>query len=824
MKSNFYPFVILLALATLSASQIFSQSISPSYKNGLNLFLESYPNELVYVHSDREVYSEIDTIWYKTYLVNGNSFIPESGKRNIYVELIDQSDSIRLRKLVHSTNGFGNGDISIPECKINPGKYTLRAYTNYQQNFSSEFLFSKNILVEKLRKYQSNTDVSKPDDKKHDEIDLQFFPEGGYLTHDISNRLAFKATLPNGHSANISGWVFDDQGNKTGTFDATHTGMGTFNFIPRKGVNYTAKVDGFPKQSFELPESTNKIQLSVYPQKDTVLVCLNANLQAKESQQYYLVNSSNGIVNFYLPVEFTGKSKEMGILKSKFENGINQLTLTDEKLRPIAERLIFVCNEELLSIHANTNKDAFHKREKVTVDLTTMIDYENTPANLSVSVVNQSQDVRLEDHPQNILTYLLLNSELKGHIENPSCYFENDDMETRNKLDLLMRCQGWRNYLWDQFDEKLPSTEFEKEDGLVISGMVNLPSKKKKADSTKVSMTMRTPDDMVFMDEAFCDKKGYFEFPPMVFHDSTLALMQAFTKRNHNREILSVSSFIDEAPISKRNGSFMAPGESKTFEFNKKASERFADLKYFHPDKYNILVDDVVVTAKLDPKKQKEDGHRRIYTPVSDPVIFDDRAGGYSDVFEYLSGKVAGLKIKKVNGGYQINLRGSFNWQKGLLPPLILRDGLPIKQDDALLIPVSEIDKIEVLKDASEIAMFGVRGAGGVISIFTKRGMNEVENLSSSFLVNKKLRGYSASREFYNPKYDVLNTEEPDRRATLYWEPNLETDNSGKSSFSFWTSDDKAPILIKVEGISKNGEPGVAFINLEMTGELTSEK
>lgn len=48
----------------------------------------------------------------------------------------------------------------------------------------------------------------------------------------------------------------------------------------------------------------------------------------------------------------------------------------------------------------------------------------------------------------NILTNLLLSSEIRGFIQSPEYYFESQDLHHRKALDLLMMIQGWRRYDW----------------------------------------------------------------------------------------------------------------------------------------------------------------------------------------------------------------------------------------------------------------------------------------------------------------------------------------------------------------------------------------
>ncbi|MDP5076540.1 MAG: TonB-dependent receptor plug domain-containing protein, partial [Nonlabens sp.] len=99
----------------------------------------------------------------------------------------------------------------------------------------------------------------------------------------------------------------------------------------------------------------------------------------------------------------------------------------------------------------------------------------------------------------------------------------------------------------------------------------------------------------------------------------------------------------------------------------------------------------------------------------------------YSGVADALKGKLAGVQVSNTSGQVGeppvINIRGlSSITASG--NPLIVVDGFPI--DDALeFINPSSIKSIEVLKDASSAALYGSRGANGVILVTTKDGDGE---------------------------------------------------------------------------------------------------
>ncbi len=100
-----------------------------------------------------------------------------------------------------------------------------------------------------------------------------------------------------------------------------------------------------------------------------------------------------------------------------------------------------------------------------------------------------------------------------------------------------------------------------------------------------------------------------------------------------------------------------------------------------------------------------------------------------------MSGKAAGVRINqtngKVDGGINIRIRGNSSISAGS-EPLYVLDGMPLinvnesnngaRMNPLLSLSPSEIESIDILKDASSAAIYGARGANGVVLITTKKG------------------------------------------------------------------------------------------------------
>lgn len=129
------------------------------------------------------------------------------------------------------------------------------------------------------------------------------------------------------------------------------------------------------------------------------------------------------------------------------------------------------------------------------------------------------------------------------------------------------------------------------------------------------------------------------------------------------------------------------------------------------------VLDEVVVVGYGQQKKASVVGS---ITQTSSKVL--ERAGGVSDLGSALTGNLPGVVTTASTGmpgeeDPQIVIRGASSWNNS--SPLILVDGIERPMSG---IDVNSVESISVLKDASATAVYGVKGANGVILITTKRG------------------------------------------------------------------------------------------------------
>lgn len=167
-----------------------------------------------------------------------------------------------------------------------------------------------------------------------------------------------------------------------------------------------------------------------------------------------------------------------------------------------------------------------------------------------------------------------------------------------------------------------------------------------------------------------------------------------------------------------------------------------------------------------------------------------------SRVDQALQGKIAGLNIQNTSSesgaAPKISIRGISSLNAGA-SPLIVIDGLPVPDGLSFLNP-ADVESIEVLKDAASAAIYGSRGASGVIMVTTKKGTTSKPKYTFK---------YSAGQKKAYTRYDIMTTEE--YAGMLFNEMKLRsTDPTVVQSTNTVVDGDRASYIIENE--LRNGE------------------
>jgi len=774
---------MFFSISLLNAQQIITkESIQDSVINQLTFF----PQEKIHVHTDRTMYIPGEKIWFKAYVVDAFSHQMPTYSQYAYIELIDSSDSLVHRVMVSGDdNGLFYGHIFLSEI-LPEGDYTLRAYTRYMENQGDDYFFKKPIRISNLK----DTEKQKKREPRAN-YEVSFFPEGGNFPERVNSRVAFKALNQEGGSEFITGEIVDKGGNKIVDVNTVFAGMGSFIFFPESGKEYflVSKSSSGQEKRFKLPPAQKTYTLHANYLNNLHYIQVKKSPDIPEKPLYLLVHCKGLILYFDV---YDYRKEYITFSNTGLPSGVIQVVLFDDRMNPVSERLIFNKNEDQARLAFSSDKPQYQKKEKVTSEIF-VTDTEGNPLASHVSVaITDDRDIEA-DTLHTITSSLLLSSELRGYIESPGYYLQ-DDKNAAIALDHLMMTHGWRRYEIPETlkgNYKYPETEYEETKvitGSVKSGLFSRP--------VVNSEVMYLSNDGNF-GQTETNSAGLFRFD-LHYPDSTRFYLLALNKKGESAyEIVLKQEYFPKLkhipvrlPLSSTGADSASFVTNDASGFMKKAGQR----AQYDGDIRMIYLDEVVITGR---RVDKKDELRLQYWQNwgSDQTIYrEEIENRHVARVEHLLMGIAGVAVS-ANGG--ISIRGGG-------PPLVLIDGV---ERSLNWVTVDEIESIDIHKGASA-AMFGRGGANGAISITTRRGSINYSPVRKNYVSTAPI-GYQKPVEFYAPQYDTpesKNLGTPDYRTTIFWKPELAVSDDGKASFEFYASDFPTTYSVVIEGISNDGK------------------
>ena len=656
-----------------------------------------------------------------------------------------------------------------------------------------------------------------------DILDLQFFPESGELVQEISSLVGFKALDYNGKGKQVEGEIVDGDGKVVTFFKSNRLGMGTFKLDhPDTITKYVARLIRQSEDSlgkiYPLPKvaSLGNV-LSVKKEQDKIH--LKASSDYLENDSITIRGSCRGVVYYDIRGHLEHGSLEFSLPENAFPEGVIAFTMEDNRSVPVAERLFFNERpESRINIAVSTDKDSYMQREPTTLDIETK-DTQDKPvnANLSLMVINKAQMGEMQDPRQNILSYFLLSSDLKGQVEDPGFYFRKDT-DRFGDLDALMLTQGWRKY---NYTKPIYKMNFQPEPTLTISGTASSVFSKKKR-KKEVELTLMTFGHNRSVQTQTTDSLGRFSFTVNDEYGQNLnILIQSANKAGKKKDYTITLDKKGSPSITFNHTKSIESVDRVVHLLLQKNIERKKIDDAFPLSKGDILLDEVTVKGyNMTPERKKvmeEYGKPDEVIEGKDIEAKEEKwsYGLYSvllfnfpdkiDIFRGMDGNL----YAKVNNGEMT---------------LVVIDGIPVMSYEYPLIPsippteVSSFEVIEYAKNFSSLycKVFpqGCRNApawGNVIAIYTygKKGLYGANRAVG--IIKASVPVFSAPREFYEPKYETLKPEDwfkPDLRALVHWQPELAVDSLGKASTTFYNADNIGKMEVVIEAISDKGEIG----------------
>lgn len=792
---------------------------------------DSFPQEKIYLHHAKPAYLLGDDLWFKLYLTDARQHGPSLLSGLAYVELIGPADTVLARHHIAVRNGGGVGDFTIDLTGV-PGQYRLRAYTQYMRNYAADYFFETSFPVYRALPGKDRDSVA-PQPMDSVPFSVQFFPEGGESVAGLPGRLGIKAMDSSGRGIAVRGRILRAAGDTVATFQTQRFGLGQIEWQPLGGQAFQAEVEWQGQtRRFALPAvQPLGYGLRAEAQGTQTVITLRSN-QAQGLNGCFLLGHLRG-QPFCLVEGLQGSGQRLRLSLEELPEGIAHFTLFDAESRPVAERLVYVHQPDSRPQLSVTSAEAsYGRREAVSFQLQ-LSDAAGQPlaGEVSLSVYDQLwQDVGQQQ--VDIRSYLLLSSDLRGQIEDPGYFFEEDDPGRRLLLDQLLLTQGWRRFTWpDLLANPAPELSYANQGGISFSGTIKGPLGR----PTSAEVILTAVTEQVLVQREVTEEDGRFYFGGFAFSDTTELTLQAGQyqprkerrKRRKQEETFSLSPSgnrnvdieLDEFgwPAPTARPSLGAPllSQADTLqtvlaeeeEWRSALEQRYARIK-------EVDLDAVVIEGERSkPVFDRFDRPGTLYSNPDSRLILDSIPSSIAaqSIFDVLRGRAPGVEILGTQGQQRVRIRGSSSINLSN-DALILLDGAPISNLSANTIDVRNVDYIDVVRGLRAASVFGEAGGNGVIAIYTRQGIAAQANTrpaEAPGTLSLTHPGFYQAREFYVPTYDKPRPESPrtDFRSPLYWNPKVLIDEQGQAEVEFFTADRSGSYLIEIQGISSTAQP-----------------
>jgi len=831
---------ILLLISALFCSSTLAQEIGNKGKiiAQYDSILHQVPREKIYAHLDKTTYLSLDTIWFKAYLMNASVHTPSSISSLIYTEIINEKGDVVERLSLPTAMGLTWGSFALKLEKYKPGNYTFRAYTNWMQNFGDSHFFKKDFkilpITDSPAPFQSNqpnratkansTNLSAKE--RSLDIDVQFLPEGGNYLVIRNQKIAFKALNSSGKGIPITGEILNSNQRVVSQFTSNDRGMGYFKFSPEPGETYIAKViyNGLSK-TLQLPKITNEgTALKVENEYLSDSITVTA-FSSNNEQNYTIVGQARGIMCFVADLNFNANSRTFKIAKNIFPTGVCQVILLNEQKKIINERNFFINHHDELKLNINTPNTSYKLRDSIPVHLKIVnAAGEANISAFSIAVTDDGQVMKDAINDPNILSYFLLQADLKGEIENPGYYFDQPNKQKHDDLEALMLTQGWVSYNWDLLKNPIFKAEKEYTFSGKVTNVLNKPISNAKI------ILMGTNKGFVMMD-TLTNEKGEFIFDKLPRMDSASFVIQAMNAKGKKGTVgIEMNEFKPPLVSMAVQKKPLVNTELLDSVSTNLIKTKVAEFKLTQRD--GLLLNEVTIVGKKTIK-----GSKNLNGPgEADLVITEEDLNPIAKktLHDVLVEKVKGFRTGFVPKAFKRMFFVSFNPLKFVIDGIELDffysdDGSPDSYYNYVksildYYNAEDVKGIEVMDKQRFSARYKIQFMPPMdstiytfIEITTKTGSGPFLKKSANLYLLKPTN-YGDYKTFYHPKYSVTNKNDkkPDFRSTIYWNPNLLTNEKGEVDFSFFSADKPGSYTVWVEGTDMQGNFGFKTMKLKI--------
>ena len=722
--------------------------------------------ELVYLQTDKGIYETGEDLWFKTYVMDAQSLALSERSKTLFVEMLNARDSIVWQEKYPVLSGIAEGHMYIDK-DLKEGDYRIHAYTRFSfLNDTLRPVYPKKIRVVKSIAYKG---TDSPQEKDQPVARLSFFPEGGDLIDGIPTKVAFKAWDGKGMPAKVKG-VLQENGKEIARLETVHDGMGFVFILPRKESSYKVVLsDG---REFPFAEVTaSGLSIHLRKQTDEYLEFHLSQSKGTATQTVKLEGRMRGKLCCMATGTLRERLKVRIPLKEFTMQGIAEFTLYNADGQPMAERLVYVHPERKLHIELNTDSARYFTRGKGKLNVK-VTDEAGKPvqAHLGLSIFDGAYQNEL--NPENMLSYCLLSTEIKGNIHNPAYYFDGNNKDRLSALDLLLLTQGWRRYVWEKADTAMLADCFLSDE---IRGRQILGKKKKRKELGNGEQLLQVSGPNAENRFVLIDSLGKFVVPTdlmLGLRGGYVYLKPMLDKDEYKPSVIVEETFGKADSLRKSCQSYfpyMNPSQV--------LSELQIDYPIISQDS-SILLSEITVTGKKGR-------------------IFRDKMMGRLD-------SLAQMNLNSVyvctSCGLLLNYRADYQGHHavGICPAKGRKQPINGKS-----YPIAKYQHYSPSGGATPFIVIDEHKVVYEGPVYTEEELLRMNNLW-------RVKGYYGTREFYQPDELDMQSPMPDARNVLLWKPDIVTDEKGEAEVEFFCSDINTSFVGVMEGTDGLGNLGTS--------------
>lgn len=753
--------------------------------DALEILRSDYPQQKIFLHTDKEEYLAGETIWIKGYVLDAFTHKPDISTTNLRVEVLNYREEIVSGIILRSQDGFARGQFVLHD-SLPSGNYIIRAHNHWMLNFGEDLIFERQLYVHnpEEKNYIRNSEIrqnrqfNRALSRSEAEKQFAFFPEGGHLVAGLENRIAFKASDHLGAGLVADGVVIDRRGNEVGQLTTEHDGMGVFSITPVAGERYTANIqfeDG-SRLRVPLPEAQMQgyvMRTEVQPEGVELIIQANFNpLGHGLSDHIYLVAQSRGQLQFKSEGRLNNGMYEAFVPAEDLPPGIVQFTLFDGNSTPLAERLVFVNGDQIQYDLADLKIEADADRQVMSVEFDWYDINFSMPGSYSLAILKGTPK---NEYKSNILTWFYLENDLGQSIENPWYYFAGAGEQQLEHLDLLMMTHGWRRYDWRSLlAGGFPEIVHPWPKGLTLRGKVVPVSSSQPTGNLTVDMSVI--QDRVYATYATqTNFEGEFTFTGLDVEGAFVAEMRTKGDLNNRRfRIDMISRKYDRIDFEPYMGLNTKPHDVLRRGDDWERSRR-----------PRVFLSDF-------PDNTTEPDRSGTWGKPDFVLYMDDISMDYPDLASVLPGRIPGLRMDR--GTFYFHGPSSIQLSS---EPITLVEGLIVHSNVFFNLNPRDVEKVEAYRGPST-AIFGRRGGPGALNAITRTGHGDV-------YFEFQLLGYNVPRTFFQAVMDPYDYQYTGVPYTVFWDGALVPEEDGGATVYFPIPDGLESFHVIMKGMDGSG-------------------